>query len=201
MNNSSSIESLIRASKQEKTAEAELLASYRCYLRFLARMQISRTLTVKADASDLVQETMLYAHRCFKQFRGSTEQELLAWLRTILQSRIVELVRRHTATKRDHRLEEQLYHVLEGSAAQLNRSMPTNLNTPSQQAIQRESGVLLANALEELSDDYREVITLHHVDGLKFAQVAERMNRSESATQRLWIRALAKLREVLKHDE
>ena len=144
---------------------------------------------------------MLHAHRSFEQFRGATEKELLAWLRTILQSRIIALVRQHTATKRDHRIEEQLSTSLEGSAAQLNRGVALDTHTPSQQAMKRESGVLLANALEQLSDDYREVITLHHVQGLKFCDVAKRMNRTEGATQRMWIRALAKLREVLKHDE
>ena len=195
------VESLIQAAKRDKSSETQLLASYRCYLRFLARMQISQKLNVKADASDLVQETMLHAHRSFEQFRGATEKELLAWLRTILQSRIVALIREHTATKRDHRIEEQLCNALEGSAAQLNRGVAMDTHTPSQQAMQRESGVLLANALEQLSDNYREVITLHHVEGLKFSDVAKRMNRTEAATQRMWIRALAKLREVLKHDE
>ena len=195
------VESLIQAARRDKSSETQLLASYRCYLRFLARMQISQKLNVKADASDLVQETMLHAHRSFEQFRGATEKELLAWLRTILQSRIIALVRQHTATKRDHRIEEQLSTSLEGSAAQLNRGVALDTHTPSQQAMKRESGVLLANALEQLSDDYREVITLHHVQGLKFCDVAKRMNRTEGATQRMWIRALAKLREVLKHDE
>jgi RNA polymerase sigma-70 factor (ECF subfamily) len=39
-------------------------------------LQIGRRLQGKVDASDLVQETFLDAHRDFGQFRGNREEQL-----------------------------------------------------------------------------------------------------------------------------
>ena len=57
--------------------------------------------------------------------------------------------------------------------------------------------MLLAEALGKLSDSYREVIVLRHLEGLTFPQVAERMNKTEDSVQKLWVRALAGLRQQL----
>jgi RNA polymerase sigma-70 factor (ECF subfamily) len=58
--------------------------------------------------------------------------------------------------------------------------------------------VLLADALEQLPEHYREVILLCHVEGLRFAEVARRMNRSEDSVKNIWARALGRLRKLLK---
>lgn len=194
------IEAMIRRAKSDREAQNALLTLYQAYLRVLARVQIGHKLELKADASDLVQDTLLQAHVAFHQFRGATERELLAWLRKILQSRLMNLLRLHSAGRRDHRLEQSLHADLDASAAGLERILPADVDTPSKQVARREAAVGLANALEQLSDDYREVITLHHVEGLKFADVAIKMNRSAAATQRMWVRALVRLREILQEQ-
>ena len=61
----------------------QLLEAYRDYLRLMARSSLGRCLRGKADASDLVQETVIRAHRHFHQFRGHSEAELAAWLRAM----------------------------------------------------------------------------------------------------------------------
>ena len=67
---------LIRDARQAAPgALDQLLASYRNYLRLLARTGIDQSLQGKADPSDLVQETLLKAHQHFGQFRGRTEAE------------------------------------------------------------------------------------------------------------------------------
>src|SRR5262245_58886234 len=62
----------------------QLLESYRRYLALLARVQIGQRLQGKVDASDLVQETFLEAHRNFSRFQGASEGQLVRWLRQIL---------------------------------------------------------------------------------------------------------------------
>ena len=56
----------------------ELLQLYRNYLSVLATTQLDRRLRRRLNPSDLVQETMLAAHRDFGKFRGGSEGELLA---------------------------------------------------------------------------------------------------------------------------
>ena len=70
----------------------------RGYLGFAARAQVESWLRVKVDASDLVQQTMLEAHRDFDRFKGASEQEWLAWLRKILSHNVADFVRRYRGT-------------------------------------------------------------------------------------------------------
>src|SRR3954447_25708135 len=87
----------------------QLLELYRRYLALLARVQIGKRLQGKVDASDLVQETFLAAHRNFARFRGQTEAELVSWLRQILAANLADVFRRYLGTQgRDVRLEREI---------------------------------------------------------------------------------------------
>ena len=60
-------------------------------------------------------------------------------------------------------------------------------------ATRREQCVLLADALERLPPDYREVIELRNLQHLPFEEVAERMGRSSGAVRMLLTRAIESL--------
>jgi RNA polymerase sigma-70 factor (ECF subfamily) len=179
-------------------ARGQLLEPYRGYLLLLARLQIGRRLQGKADAGDLVQETFLEAHRDFEQFQGESEGELIGWLRRILATNLANLVRHYLGTRRrDVRLERQLAAEVDESSRILDGGLVARLTPPSQQAARRERAVLLADALQQLPDDYGEVIILRHFEGLTFPEVAVRMQRSVDVVKKLWPRALARLRRLL----
>jgi RNA polymerase sigma-70 factor (ECF subfamily) len=153
-------------------------AANRNYLALLARLQLDGRLQSKIDASDLIQETFLGAYRGFAPFRGTTEAELIAWLRQILASSLAMVVRHYRTQRRDVRLECKLADQLESSSRALDEALVAASNSPSQQAARREQAVLLADALERLPENYREVLILRHLQGLTFPQVAQRMGRS-----------------------
>jgi RNA polymerase sigma-70 factor (ECF subfamily) len=179
-------------------ALGQLLERYRNYLTLLARLQIGGRLQSKLDASDLVQETFLEAHRDFGHFQGTTEKELIHWLRQVLVSNLTDLVRRYTATRqRDVRLEQSLAAELEQSSELLDRGLIASQPSPSEQAARREQAVLLADALQRLPEDYREVIILVHLQGLSFPEASRRMNRSLDSVKKLRARALAGLHRIL----
>ncbi len=179
-------------------ALGSLLDVYRRYLSVLARTQISRRLQGKADASDLVQETLLEAHRHFRDFRGVSEGEFVAWLRSILAGLIANHVRRYLGTKRrDARLERTLAVELSDASGILGGELAADDSSPSEQAVNHEASIQLASALEMLPEHYRDVIMLRHLEGLPFAQVAERMGRTVESVEKLWVRALARLRQTL----
>jgi RNA polymerase sigma-70 factor (ECF subfamily) len=191
-------EQLLRLAREgDRQALGQLLELCRNYLLLLARMQIGRRLQGKVDAADLVQETFLAAYRDFAQFRGTTEAELVSWLRRILAANLVDLVRRYYGSKRDVGLEQQLADELDQSSRDMGRVLAAKDSSPSQRAVRREQAVLLADALKSLPADYGEVIVLHHLQGLSFPEVARRMNRSLDSVKKLWIRALARLRDTL----
>ncbi len=56
---------------------------------------------------------------------------------------------------------------------------------------------MLADALDRLPTDYREVIVLRHLEGIPFVEIASRMGRSEDSVQKLWVRGLARLRQEM----
>ena len=70
-------------------------------------------------------------------------------------------------------------------------------STPSQAAARSEQAVMVAEAIASLPEHYREVIMLRHIEERPFAEVAERMARSIDSVEKLWVRALAKLRQAL----
>jgi RNA polymerase sigma-70 factor (ECF subfamily) len=174
------------------------LELYRRYLALLARLQIGRRLQGKVEAADLVQETFLDAHRDFSSFQGSTEAEFVSWLRRILATNLAGLVRRYLGTQRRNlRLERELVVELDQSSQGLDQCLVAPYSSPSQQAVRREQAVLLADALAQLPEHYREVIILHHVEGLSLSQVAQRMGRTPDSVEKLWARAVIRLRRVL----
>src|SRR5215217_8070948 len=185
---------LNRARAGDDVARGELLESYSRYLTLLARVQTGRRIQNKVDPTDIVQETFVEAHRQFPKFRGTSEAELTAWLRTILAGQIALTFRRYLGTKgRDVKLERELAEQIDQSSAAMDRGLVASTSSPSHRASRREQSVLLAEALGKLAEDYREVIILRHLEQLPFADVAARMNRSEDSVQKLWVRALARL--------
>ncbi|HKI34382.1 MAG TPA: sigma-70 family RNA polymerase sigma factor [Gemmataceae bacterium] len=182
-------------------ALGQLLEPYRNYLELLARLQIGRRLQSKVDAADLVQETFLDAHATFAEFRGSTERELVGWLRQVLAYNLASLVRRYCGTRRRNvELERELARELDESSQTLDRGFVAANSSPSQQAVRREQAVLLADALGRLPADYREVIILRQLEGLSFPEVARQMKRSQESVKKLWVRGLARLRGALGEE-
>jgi len=176
----------------------QLLELYRRYLALLARVQIGQRLQGKVDASDLVQETFLEAHRNFARFQGASEAQLVRWLRQILAAKLAGLVRHYLGTQgRDVRLEREIEDAFDRSSVLLDRGLVAVQSSPSQQAARREQAVLLADALAQLPDDYREVLVLRHLEGLTFPEAARRMGRSLDSVEKLWMRALVRLRQSL----
>jgi RNA polymerase sigma-70 factor (ECF subfamily) len=189
---------LLEARNGDSDSLGRLLAQYERYLGLLARLQIGKRLQGKVDAADLVQETFLEAHKNFGRFRGDHEGQFIAWLRQILAAKMAELFRRYLGTQgRDVRLEREIENAFDHSSVLLDRGLMAVQSSPSQQAARREQGVLLANALGELPDDYREVMVLRHLEGLTFPEVAVRMGRSLDSVDKLWMRALIRLRQLL----
>jgi RNA polymerase sigma-70 factor (ECF subfamily) len=196
------VELLQSARAGDRQALGQLLELYRNYLRLLARLQSGRRLRGKADPSDLVQEAFLAAQRTFARFRGTTEAELVDWLRQILASKLVDLARRYLrAGRRDVRLERQLADDLEDSSRVLGQALLAPHSNPSDRAVRRERAVLLADAIKSLPPDYGEVIILRHLEGLSLAEVAARMGRSIDSVKKLWVRGIARLREELAGHE
>jgi RNA polymerase sigma-70 factor (ECF subfamily) len=191
--------SLLQALRNgDPTAAGQLLERYQPWLNLLARLQIDGHFQGKFDPSDVVQQTLLEAHRDLPKFRGQSEAELTAWLRQILAHVLAHEIRRYRGTQqRDVAKELSLDHALVESSRRLGAVLAAPGSSPSQQAARHEQEVLLADVLARLPADYREVIILRNLEGLSHDEIAVRLGRTAGAVRMLWLRALTRLREEL----
>ncbi len=190
---------LDRALQGEEGVRGALLETYRNYLELLARIEIGRRLQTKVDAGDLVQETFLEAHRNFGLFRGKSEGEFINWLRGIMAARIATMVRHFVGTQgRNVGRERDLQVNLDQSSRAIDRGLVALQSTPSQKLERSELQVMFADTLAKLPADYREVIVLRHFEELPVGEVATRMNRTVDSVQKLWVRGLARLRQLVE---
>jgi RNA polymerase sigma-70 factor (ECF subfamily) len=167
-------------------------------LTLLARAQIGQRLQGKADPADVVQETFIEALRDLPGFRGDTPGSFLAWLRQILARNLANLVRRYYGTQaRDLHLEQQLSVALDHSSSALEAALAAPQSTPSEQVADAELTLRVADTLARLPDDYRDVLVLRHLEELTFPQLAQRMGRTVDSVEKLWVRGLARLRQLL----
>lgn len=187
--------SLIAAARRGDSSQlGQLLQFYFNYLTVLASTQLDQRLRRRLNPSDLVQETLLAAHRDFASFRGNTPQELVGWLRQILINVLHGAIARHVkAGKRDIRREVSMDEIGQGvdrSAANLAALLPAPVANPSGKMQAQERAAELADHLAMLRPDYREVIVLRNLQGLSFDEIAQQMERSAGAVRMLWLRAI-----------
>jgi RNA polymerase sigma-70 factor (ECF subfamily) len=177
--------------------DQESTLRYRSYLRLLADLQFPPQLRRKVDPSDIVQETFVRACAGAAQFRGNSEAEKIAWLRTILTNVLIDENKKYATAKRDFNLERSLQASIDGSAARLDGLLTAKISSPSEHADRHEQVLLLADALEQLADDERQAIQMHHLQGKPLGEVASALGRTKPAVASLLYRTMNKLRRSL----
>jgi RNA polymerase sigma-70 factor (ECF subfamily) len=175
------------------------LERFRSYLLLLARVRLDPMVRAKVGASDVVQQTLLEAHRDLGQFRGTTAAEQAAWLRQILARNLANVLRDLRRDRRDVAREQPLQQALDESASRLEGWLASDQSSPSQQAERQERALRLAEALAELSENQREAVVLRHWQGCSLQEIAERLGCTTAAVTGLLHRGLRNLRKHL-HD-
>ena len=175
---------------------------YRSYLRLVARMSLRAwgRAANKVDASDVVQDTLLRAHKALPQFQGTTSAELQAWLRKILETQLLDAVRYWHRGKRDAELERSFRGTVDDSNGRIER-LAKDQTSPSAYVERAERALRLAEALEALPEDQQNAVELHHLHGYSVSEIASQMGRSKPSVAGLLRRGLAGLREPLKDLE
>jgi len=182
------------ATEQSRSDRAE---RYRAYLTLLAQVRLDPRLRGKVDPSDAVQQTLLQAYQARDEFRGRSDEEYAAWLRSILARTLLHYIRDLRRDKRDIRREVSLTAALDASSAHLEEWLAASQSSPSQHAIRVEESLRMAAAVETLPQDQRDAVLMYYWQGLSLADVGRQMGRSAAAAAGLVHRGLKRLRGKL----
>lgn len=185
----------IAAIQAANHAFEQIVAVYGPQLARLAEQRITPDVNASLGASGLVQETFLSIWSVFRDFRGTTEAELVAWMRTILLNRLRREQRRVRAAKRDVRRLQRLAARDSQSGSVMSPVDPAP--TPGSLAAKKELLDRVRQAARGLPDEQRLVLLLRHEHGLNYADISNLLNSTEAAVRVAHSRAVARVKEIV----
>ena len=200
MNGTGSETSLVsRASAGDRSAVQELLMLHHRQLVTIIEKRIPADLRGLLSADDVCQEAYVSVFRQITSFQPHDEQAFERWLRTIADRKLVDLIRAQRAAKRGggKRVEAQQARNDTSSMIELLDILAVHERTPSRSAAHRELIRIVQDALDELKEDYREVLRLRYIQSLSVAETAQQTGRSDGAVMMLCKRGLQQLEEVI----
>ena len=173
---------LARARRGELPAFEELVTLYEKRV-FAVALRSSGS---PEDAADITQETFLRAWRGIDSFRG--DSGFSTWLFRIAMNLCVDHARRQNAAP--------LTQPLVGEE-DMERPIPDPAPTPEQRLDNSELGRELSEALNEVSEEHRQIVLLRDVSGLSYTEIAETLEISEGTVKSRLSRARLALRDTL----
>jgi RNA polymerase sigma-70 factor (ECF subfamily) len=145
------------------------------------------------DRRDLLQTTLMQIVRRLGSFRA--ESSFSTWLFRVTANEALMLMR----SRRRHRAR-----VVEGLEWEELAAIPaTNDAEPlaDQDASQKERDEIVRSALNELPEDYRDVVVAHYHMDLGLQEIADRLAITESAVRSRLHRARTRLRSLLEKQD
>jgi RNA polymerase sigma-70 factor (ECF subfamily) len=180
-----------------------LLTEFREPLRRVIDLRLDPAIARRVDASDIVQDVLLEANQRLTDYLKKPDMPFHLWLRHLAQDRIIDTHRRHRLAQRRSVDREQPI-ARPGWADESSASLVAQLTdteaTPGTEAIRQELQRRLDGAVNQLSDDDREIILMRHHEGLSNQEVAAALDLTEAAASMRYLRALRRLRAVLVPD-
>ena len=180
------VQELVRAAQAgDAQAFGSLTEVYRGRLLARVSRQIGAHLGAYVEPDDIVSDTFASALESLSQFRWQGEESFFYWICGIATYRI----RSHAAKKRP-----VLYEI--------ESTDPGGSRADARKQLERDERFQrLRAALQTLSDDHREVITLSRIEGVSTTDIARQLGRSPEAVRQLLVRALKALRSAFGETE
>jgi RNA polymerase sigma-70 factor (ECF subfamily) len=176
-----------------------LAATYRERLRDMAASALPDEVARRADASDIVQQTLTEVNESFASFRGATLPELFAWIAAILRHNVNDAVRQHVMAERRSVRSERCLENDSGSGFDVVSA--ADQTSPSMAAARAEIQPRLEAALDRLPERQRKAVRMRHLEGRPLADIAEKLGCNPQAAAAVIARGLRALRDELKDLE
>ncbi len=178
----------------------DALAQQRPMLVSLAEALLSPAFRGHLDGSDLVQQTLLEAHRKIDELSMLSEPQLFAWLHAALKHNVLDAVRHLRSAKKNVGRNIRLGD-LHDSFVRLEQLFVADGDSPSQSLQRQEEISRMLAALQTLPENQRQAIILKHLRGHTLKEVAEMLNASESAVAGLLHRGRQQLLRSMNDDQ
>lgn len=162
------------------TVSNEMLLSHLDAAYNLARWLLGN----RADAEDVVQDAYVRALASADQFRGGDQR---AWLLSIVRNGCYSS-RRRQRVRQASEFDETVH-----------RS-GTDIPSPEERAIDRDTSRRVRLAVERLTPDFREVIVLREFEGLSYKAIAEVVAAPVGTVMSRLSRARAQLQAALAEE-
>jgi len=167
-------------------------------LHLLAKLRLDKVQwAIPFSERDVVQETLSEAWQAFPTFRGTTEEEFIAWLNRICRNKISNMLRA-TRTRRRDACRQQSLDMPNSEGIFLQDDLAASQSTPSSIAARNEQYEQLHKALEQLPEDQLQVVQLKHQEDWTLREIAELLGCKIWKVFRHLARGLEKLRELME---
>ena len=191
----------VRAMRGDREAFTELFTLFRPRLWRLVHFRMDSRLVGRVDPDDVLQETWLSAVARMDHFARESNGSRFIWFRMIVTQALVDVHRRHLGSlKRDATREQKQHGGWDASSTScsLAERLLGSLTSPSQALLRTELAAQLDSALATLSSLDQEVLALRHFEELSNSETAEVLKLSEQAASIRYVRALTRLKHVLR---
>lgn len=167
---------------EQSAADTSLTAAL--YDAYAAKLHsyISRQVQLASDAEDLLFEVFLAAIERERDLEQMLEDEQRAWLWSVARNKVADVYRR--AKRREHVPLEHIAEVLDDTLL------------PEQVTLRREEYQLLRSHLQQLPPAQQEILYLRFTAGLRTAEIAVVLHKSEAAIRKMLSRTLNTLRSL-----
>jgi len=154
-----------------------------------------RLLGEREEAEDLSQEVFINVFRHLPRFRG--DSQFSTWIYQVTlnhcRNRLKYLKRRY------HHATESLDDPIVTAEGEIEKHLPYEGDAPEDALYRQQVQKVVQVALQELREDYREVIVFRDIQELSYQEISEILGLPEGTVKSRLHRARWELKEVIRH--
>ncbi|HXY36221.1 MAG TPA: sigma-70 family RNA polymerase sigma factor [Planctomycetaceae bacterium] len=190
---------VLRLRDGDRDALGELFSLHRQRIWRMIRFRMDRRLAARIDPDDVLQEAFLAARARIDNFLAEPHGSFFVWLRMIALQSLFDQHRHHIGAEmrnaaRDVRIDQP---DSANTSLCLATQLAGTLTSPSQAAAGHEMIQKLEQAIGSMAELDQEIIAMRHFEDLTNVEAAEALGISPTAASNRWVRALARLKEIL----
>ena len=186
-----------KALGEDPEAFAELVQHLRGRLEMWISLRMGPLLRSRLSEDDVLQETLLQAHRSLPDFADHGPGSFRRWMFSVAENRLRDLHKYHAAQKRDVAREAQVG-PRSAEESEFLQSLSASGTSPSSAAHRRDLVGGLAESIARLPEPLGDVLVLRAIEERTFKEIAQQLGKRPATVKGLYVRALKRLKDDLE---